>query len=122
MPCASPRRILTLDLPEAHVALNRDECRASARLATFHFVLVRAHALRSPCECAPIRNLSTTGIGLLLSQPRQPAARLDVVLRHGSIRDRVATVVHSTPKVDNWLIGYTLEPQLSAEELQALAG
>src|SRR5262245_38249639 len=109
--------------PEAEQAQGadfRDERRASPRVATFHFVLIRAETPGSLFQWAPILNLSLTGVGLLLKQSCAPGERLSVVFQLGSVRNRVATVVHSTPKEDSWLIGCTLDAPLTVSEFHAL--
>ena|SRR5216683_5293598 len=122
MPHRGTWRNLTLDLSKAHVALNREELRAQARIPAYHFARIRSLAVPgSAYELAPVWEISATGISLLLNRPCDRGELLDVQFRHLSVRDRVAMVVHATAKEASWLIGCALDLPLSANELQALA-
>jgi hypothetical protein len=74
------------------------------------------------CGRAFIKNISATGIGLLLSHEVAPDAVLFVQLRglrRGGSRTHLARVVHVTPGgPGRWLVGCRLTCTLSDEELR----
>jgi hypothetical protein len=85
--------------------------------------LARVGPLKGPKALARlsiVRNVSTTGIGLLLTHALEPGTLVDVDLRSRFIVNRVAQVLCSSNKEGGWFIGRTLDNPLSASELEAL--
>jgi hypothetical protein len=73
---------------------------------------------------ARVRDISTTGIGLLLEQPLKPGAVLILRLQvsDGRLsRPLPARVMHSTPQPDGgWLVGCQFVRPLGSQQLRAL--
>jgi hypothetical protein len=69
-----------------------------------------------------IRDVSMTGLGLIISRPSKTGARLTIDLQEaGLARRAVARVAHCSRAGSAWLIGCTLSRPLTAEEVQILA-
>jgi len=71
-------------------------------------------------QLVTIWNVSTEGIGLFLSRPLDVGTACHLQFRHLAVRDRIATVVHSSPKMGGWLIGCTLDNPFREFEVRAL--
>jgi hypothetical protein len=85
--------------------------------------LARVGPLKEPKELARlsvVRNVSTTGIGLLLTHALEPGTLVDVELRSRFIVNRVAQVLCSSKQEGGWFIGCALHNPLSASEREAL--
>jgi hypothetical protein len=67
-----------------------------------------------------VQNVSTRGIGLLLTEPVPPETVLEIEVHGESIVKRFARVVHSTKQADGWLVGCSLNSSLSDGELERL--
>jgi hypothetical protein len=67
-----------------------------------------------------VQNISTQGIGLLLTEPVPADTVLEIELHGPTIVKRFARVVHSTKQADGWLVGCTLNSSLSDGELERL--
>jgi len=71
-----------------------------------------------------IRDVSVSGVGMLLSRPLEPETLLIIEAQSTSRRlllPLTARVVHSTKQTEgNWVIGCAFIRELNAEELQAL--
>ena len=70
-----------------------------------------------------IRNISSSGIGLDMSQRFEPGTELIIELaeRPKVLRRLVAHVVNATPNADGrWIIGCTFDRVLSPEELEII--
>lgn len=99
----------------------------------------RRHTDRSVCDftcaCTPItlnrrghfyhakvRDLSCTGIGLLVNRPIEPGSFLAIRLDDRGGLPLCAKVVHCTLRSDElgWVVGCTLTRQLTLDELDAL--
>lgn len=74
---------------------------------------------------AKVRDVSSTGIGLLISQAMPPGTFLAIHMSEHPCFDRPlqAKVVHSTHRRSEkcWVVGCTFSRQLSADEVRALA-
>jgi hypothetical protein len=71
---------------------------------------------------AKVRDISHTGIGLILPRRFEPGTLLSIALNSklpAFSRTMEATVVHVMPNPDGWVIGCTFATALSEEELQA---
>jgi hypothetical protein len=85
--------------------------------------LVRVRRALDPgaqSRLASVLNVSTRGIGLLLTEPVPPETVLEIEMQGQSIVKRFVRVVHSTQQEDGWLVGCSLSSSLSAAELQRL--
>ena len=80
----------------------------------------RAMAPSAPFRLAIVQNVSTHGIGLLLTEPVQPETVLEIEMPGQSIVKRFVRVVHSTKQADGWLVGCSLNSSLSDGELERL--
>ena len=69
---------------------------------------------------AIVQNVSTHGIGLLLTEPFPAETLLEIEMPGPSIVKRFARVVHSTKQADGWLVGCSLNSSLSDGELERL--
>jgi hypothetical protein len=72
---------------------------------------------------AKLKNISTDGIGLLLTRPVQPGTLLTVRLsnpRRSFTKTTVVRVVHGTPHEGGFLVGCTFDTPLSYTELTTL--
>jgi hypothetical protein len=69
---------------------------------------------------ALVQNVSTQGIGLLLTEAVPPETVLEIEMHGQSIVKRFARVVHSTRQSDGWLVGCSLNNSLSDGELERL--
>jgi hypothetical protein len=75
---------------------------------------------RSLARLSIVHNISTNGIGLLLTQSPATGTLLNVELPGRAIINRVAKVVHSSRTQGGWLVGCTLDSPLSELEIDAL--
>jgi hypothetical protein len=70
---------------------------------------------------APVRDLSNLGIGLILPQPLQLSALVDIELRSARsllVRPVLARVVHIVEEtLRSWIVGCAFTTELTAEEL-----
>jgi hypothetical protein len=85
--------------------------------------LVRVRRAMAACDrfrLALVKNVSTKGIGLLLTEPVPPETMLEIEIHGPSIVKRFARVVHSTKQADGWLVGCSLNSSLSDGELEPL--
>ena len=80
----------------------------------------RAMAPSAPFRLAIVQNVSTHGIGLLLTEPVQPETVLEIEMPGQSIVKRFVRVVHCTKQADGWLVGCSLNSSLSDGELERL--
>ena len=80
----------------------------------------RAMPPGAPSRLAIVQNVSTRGIGLLLTEPVPPETVLEIEMQGQSITKRYARVVHSTKQADGWLVGCSLNNSLSDGELEGL--
>jgi hypothetical protein len=73
---------------------------------------------------ATIRDISQTGLGLLVGRPFDPGTLLEVELERTRRRRRAMVlrmrVVHVRRQDQGWLLGCSLETELSAADLAAL--
>jgi hypothetical protein len=74
----------------------------------------------APSRLAIVQNLSTQGIGLLLTEAIAPDTVLEIEIHGRSIVKRFVRVVHSTRQADGWLVGCSLNSSLSDGELEVL--
>jgi hypothetical protein len=108
---------ILFDEPEITTPERRDEPRhASGQLA---FLRHRPEQ-NATYQLVTIWNASPESIGLFLSRPIKPGTVCYLQFRHLAISDRIATVVHVSPKMGGWLVGCTLEQPLRDSELWAL--
>ena len=98
------------------------EKRTEPRHACRRLVRVRrAMSPGAPSRLAIVQNVSTHGIGLLLTEPVPPETVLEIEMHGGqSIVKRFVRVVHSTKQADGWLVGCSLNSSLSDGELERL--
>ena len=85
--------------------------------------LVRVRRAMPPgalSRLAIVQNVSTHGIGLLLTEPVPPETVLEIEMHGKSIVKRFVRVVHSTKQADGWLVGCSLNSSLSDGELELL--
>ena len=80
----------------------------------------RAMAPGAPSRLAIVQNVSTQGIGLLLTEPVPAETVLEIEMPGQSIVKRFARVVHSTKQADGWLVGCALNNSLSDVDLEQL--
>ena len=81
----------------------------------------RAMPPGAPSRLASLQNVSTRGIGLLLTEPVPTETVLEIEMHVGqSIVKRFVRVVHSTKQADGWLVGCSLNSSLSDGELERL--
>jgi hypothetical protein len=98
-----------------------EEKRTAPRHSCRRLVRVRrAMAPGAPSRLAILENVSTQGIGLLLTEPVPPETVLEIEMHGQSIVKRFARVVHSTKQADGWLVGCALNNSLSNGELERL--
>jgi hypothetical protein len=75
---------------------------------------------------APVHDLSTVGIGVVLEQPVEPGTVVSVELPNRTwncCHLKLLRVVHVTPQPDNrWLVGSTFLHRLTDDEFRALVG
>jgi hypothetical protein len=67
-----------------------------------------------------VHNVSTHGIGLVLSDSVPPETMLEIEMRGKSIVKRFARVVHCTKQEDGWLVGCSINESLSDAELERM--
>ena len=84
--------------------------------------LVRVRRAMAPgvARLAVVQDVSTRGIGLLLTEPVPPETLLEIEMQGQSITKRYARVVHSTKQADGWLVGCALKNSLNDGELEGL--
>jgi hypothetical protein len=85
--------------------------------------LVRVRRVMPPgasARLAVVHNVSTKGIGLLLTESVPSETVLEIEVQGQSIVKRFARVVHSTKQADGWLVGCSLNNSLSDGELERL--
>jgi hypothetical protein len=85
--------------------------------------LVRVRRAMPPgalSRLAIVQNISTQGIGLLLTEPVPPETVLEIEVHGQSIVKRFARVLHSTKQADGWLVGCALKNSLNDGELEGL--
>jgi len=80
----------------------------------------RAMPPGAPSRLAIVQNVSTHGIGLLLTEPVPPETVLEIEIHGQSIVRRFVRVVHSAKQADGWLVGCSLNSSLSDGELERL--
>jgi hypothetical protein len=97
------------------------EQRAEPRHPSGQLAFIRYRPeLDATYQLVTIWNVSTQGIGLFLSRPLDAGTACHLQFRHLAVRDRIATVVNSSPKMGGWLIGCTLDKPFRDSELRAL--
>ena len=108
-------------LPRAGTDHAGAEKRTEPRHACRRLVRVRrAMSPGAPSRLAIVQNVSTQGIGLLLTEPVPAETVLEIEVHGESIVKRFARVVHSTKQADGWLVGCSLNSSLSDGELERL--
>ena len=80
----------------------------------------RAMTPGAPSRLASVQNVSTHGIGLLLTEPVPAETVLEIEMHGKTIVKRFVRVVHSTKQPDGWLVGCSLNSSLSDGELEGL--
>ncbi len=91
----------------------RHRCRQLVRVR-------RAMSVGAPFRLAIVQNVSTKGIGLLLTEPMPAETVLEIEIHGPSIVKRFARVMHSTKQPDGWLVGCSLNSSLSDGELEQM--
>ena len=102
-----------------------DECREQTRCPPHeHTECQLLMAVRGTVSPVSIRDLSTTGIGLVLHTPFETGTSLTIELINPSkkfSRKIPVRVVHACAQPGGcWLVGFQFNDQVSSEELQAL--
>jgi hypothetical protein len=85
--------------------------------------LVRVRRVMPPGgspRLAILQNVSTKGIGLLLTEPVPLETVLEIEVQGQAIVKRFARVAHSTKQADGWLVGCSLNNSLSDGDLERL--
>jgi hypothetical protein len=85
-------------------------------------ILIRQHKVpKAPLCIAWIQNISTAGLGLLVTESVEIDAVLDLYFLVKGTTLRQARVLHASALGDGWLLGCVLDGPLSAEEQMAFA-
>jgi hypothetical protein len=108
----------------------RGERRAYVRVATDLAAVCRPPSHLSDIGWpGQVRDLSQSGVGLVLRHRFEPGMRLEVEVRSSTgalLRTVVARVAHATPVSAGgtpvWLLGCAFDRPLTAEEFAALVG
>jgi len=102
------------------MASEAGERRAAERRAFDVVTVCRAADGRVLPIDARVRDISRTGIGLVVSEPLQPGSLLRVTLPGAQSRHIVvlACVSHATQQPDGWLVGALFSAELAEEDLR----
>ncbi len=111
--------------PDDASAAARDRIGPEKRAEPRHLCpkLVRVRPVKvpeAPFRLSQVKNVSASGIGLLLTYQSVPGALLEVELYGGSTGRRFARVAHCTKQEGGWLVGCSLNFSLSNSELEKL--
>lgn len=117
----------TISSPPAETAAQKDERRAAVRLQSSARGSCQSLSMQREADWeAFVRDISSSGIGLLLPRRFERGALLSIELPEageGRKRLLLARVARSVPQPDGgWLIGCILASPLSDDELQLLLG
>ena len=97
------------------------EKRAEPRYRCPRLVRVRRVTVpESSFRLSIVQDVSTHGIGLLLTDAVPPDTMLEIEMQGRSVVKRIARVVHSTKQANGWLVGCTLNQSMSDGELERL--
>src|SRR5262245_2062449 len=117
-PMSSP---CTRDAPLTQTNRTRAEHRSEPRYNCPRLVRIRPVTVpESSFRLAHVKNVSSHGIGLLLTNAVAPGTQLEIEAQGRCAIKRVARVVHSTKQEGGWLVGCTLDNSLSDAELDRL--
>ena len=113
--------LLMQQAPSAATVYLHSEGRAEPRSRCPRLARIRPQTGSNTRErLSLVQNVSSSGIGLFLTQSLERGTLVEVELRSRLIIKRVAQVVHATRQEGGWLVGCKLDHPLSASELEAV--